>query len=193
VNLTQFNRILRQAFLLPVIALLLTAAALYLQIHNSIETVQLIQQTDARIAQAALVAKLIVDEESGLRGYQTTADDRFLTSFHEAENRLPLEFNKLVTVATLDAVQQHNIEDVRNDYQNWHDAFALPIIATVRAGGQANDVNLNLYGKTPTVIFGPGSTAVMHADDEWVAIDDYRTAIKVMALSIHDWCNAERG
>ena len=147
-NLTQFNRILRQAFLLPVIALLLTAAALYLQIHNSIETVQLIQQTDARIAQAALVAKLIVDEESGLRGYQTTADDRFLTSFHEAENRLPSEFNKLVTVATLDAVQQHNIEDIRNDYQNWHDAFALPIIATVRAGGQANDVNLNLYGKT---------------------------------------------
>jgi acetylornithine deacetylase len=33
----------------------------------------------------------------------------------------------------------------------------------------------------------------MHADDEWVSIDDYMTAIKVMALSIHDWCNAERG
>jgi acetylornithine deacetylase len=31
----------------------------------------------------------------------------------------------------------------------------------------------------------------MHADDEWVSIDDYMTAIKVMALSIYDWCNAE--
>ena len=59
--------------------------------------------------------------------------------------------------------------------------------------GAADTRFLNLYGKTPTVIFGPGSTAVMHADDEWVSIDDYMTAIKVMALSIHDWCNAERG
>ena len=59
--------------------------------------------------------------------------------------------------------------------------------------GAADTRFLNLYGKTPTVIFGPGSTAVMHADDEWVSIEDYITAIKVMALSIHDWCNAERG
>lgn len=59
--------------------------------------------------------------------------------------------------------------------------------------GAADTRFLNLYGKTPTVIFGPGSTAVMHADDEWVSIDDYMTAIKVMALSIYDWCNAERG
>jgi acetylornithine deacetylase len=57
--------------------------------------------------------------------------------------------------------------------------------------GAADTRFLNLYGKTPTVIFGPGSTAVMHADDEWVSIDDYITAIKVMALSIYDWCNAE--
>ena len=57
--------------------------------------------------------------------------------------------------------------------------------------GAADTRFLNLYGKTPTVIFGPGSTAVMHADDEWVSIDDYMTAIKVMALSIYDWCNAE--
>lgn len=147
-NLTQFNRILRQAFLLPVIALLLTAGALYWQISSANETVQLIQQTDARIAQAALVARLIVDEESGLRGYETTADERFLIAFHEAENRLPAEFDQLTNIAILDTVQRRNIEDLRNEYQNWHDAFALPIIATVRAGGQANDTNLNLYGKT---------------------------------------------
>ena len=43
-------------------------------------------------------------------------------------------------------------------------------------------------GDTPTVIFGPGPTAVMHANDEYVYIDDYMTAIKVYALSICDWC-----
>lgn len=46
-------------------------------------------------------------------------------------------------------------------------------------------------GDTPTVIFGPGPTAVMHANDEYVEIDDYITAIKIYALAICDWCGAE--
>jgi acetylornithine deacetylase len=57
--------------------------------------------------------------------------------------------------------------------------------------GAADTRFLNLYGNTPTVIFGPGSTAIMHSDDEYVSIDDYLTAIKVMALSICDWCGIE--
>ena len=57
--------------------------------------------------------------------------------------------------------------------------------------GAADTRFLNQYANTPTVIFGPGSTAVMHADDEYVSIDDYMTAIKVMALSICDWCGVE--
>lgn len=59
--------------------------------------------------------------------------------------------------------------------------------------GAADTRFLNLYADTPTVIFGPGSTAVMHANDEYVSIDDYVTAIKVMALSILDWCEAAEG
>ncbi|MGH7067951.1 MAG: ArgE/DapE family deacylase [Acetobacteraceae bacterium] len=57
--------------------------------------------------------------------------------------------------------------------------------------GAADTRFLNLYATTPTVIFGPGSTAVMHADNEYVAIADYTTAIKVVALSIGDWCGVE--
>jgi acetylornithine deacetylase len=56
--------------------------------------------------------------------------------------------------------------------------------------GAADTRFLNKYADTPTVIFGPGSTAIMHANDEYVSIDDYLTAIKVMALSIYDWCNS---
>lgn len=147
-NLAQFNRILRQAFLLPVIALLITAGALYWQMRGANETVRLIQDADARIAQAAQVAKLIVDQESGLRGYEVTGDDRFLTDFRQAEGHLQPELDSLAAVTSSDPVQRHNVEDLRNGYQNWHDAFALPIMATVRAGGQANDIGLNLYGKT---------------------------------------------
>ena len=57
--------------------------------------------------------------------------------------------------------------------------------------GAADTRFLNKYAATPTVIFGPGSTAIMHSDDEYVSIEDYITSIKVMALSIYDWCGAE--
>ena len=57
--------------------------------------------------------------------------------------------------------------------------------------GAADTRFLNLYGNTPTVIFGPGSTAIMHSDDEYVSINDYQTAIKVMALTICDWCGVQ--
>jgi PAS domain S-box-containing protein len=148
VNLSQFNRILQQALLLPVIALLLTAGALYWQIRGANETVGIIQTTDVRIAQAGLVAKLIVDEESGLRGYETTGDERFLQPFNDAGNRLPAEFEKLANLTDSDSQQRYNVEDLRNEHQTWRDAFALPIISLVRAGGHTSDVNLNLYGKS---------------------------------------------
>jgi PAS domain S-box-containing protein len=148
VNLTEFNRILRQVFLLPIIALLITAGALYFQVRGANETVRLIQNNDANITQAALVAKLIVDQESGLRGYQATGDERFLADFRQAESTIQVELDNLASAVQSDPNQKYNVEDLRNEYQNWHDAFALPIMATVRAGGTANDVTLNLYGKT---------------------------------------------
>jgi acetylornithine deacetylase len=57
--------------------------------------------------------------------------------------------------------------------------------------GAADTRFLNEYANTPTVIFGPGSTSVMHATDEYVVMDDYITAIKVVALSVCDWCQVE--
>ncbi|MBB5338219.1 ATP-binding protein [Tunturiibacter gelidoferens] len=146
-NLSQFNNILRQVFILPVVALLVVAGALYVQIRGSNVTVNLIQESDARISQATLLSKLIVDEESGLRGYETTGDTRFLQPFYEAESHLQSEIQNLDNMAGADADQKHDIADLRDEHQTWEDAFALPIIATVRGGGQTNDVDLNLHGK----------------------------------------------
>ena len=146
-NLSQFQSILRQAFLLPVVALLVVAGALYWQIRGANATVNLIQDSDARISQTTLVAKLMADEESGLRGYETTADTRFLQPFTDADSSLTAELGNLENVAGQRPEQMRAITDLENEYQTWRDAFALPVIATVKAGGQARDVDLNLTGK----------------------------------------------
>jgi PAS domain S-box-containing protein len=147
VNLSQFKSILRQAFLLPVVALLVVAAALYWQIRGANATVNLIQESDARISQATLVAKLMADEDSGLHGYENTADTRFLQPFVEAGANLPRELTKLENVAGGDVEQKQYVADLENEHQTWRDAFALQVIARVKAGGETNDIDLNLTGK----------------------------------------------
>ena len=146
-NLNQFNSILRQVFVLPVIALLLTAVALSLQIREANSTVQLIQQSDARIAQISRIEKLILDEESALRGYENTSDSRFLQPYLEASPLLQTEFDKMEALPGLDSAEKHYVDDLIEKQQIWQDAFAIPVMATIRAGGQARDVDLNLRGK----------------------------------------------
>ena len=57
--------------------------------------------------------------------------------------------------------------------------------------GAADIRYLIKYGQTPTVIFGPGLTEQMHANNEWVKLDDLVSATKVLALSIMEWCGYE--
>ena len=57
--------------------------------------------------------------------------------------------------------------------------------------GAADTRFLNGFSNIPTVIFGPGLTSQMHANNEWVAVEDLIDATKTLALSIYDWCGAE--
>jgi acetylornithine deacetylase len=57
--------------------------------------------------------------------------------------------------------------------------------------GAADIRYLIKYGKTPTVIFGPGATEQMHANNEWVDLDDVVIAIKTLTLTILEWCECQ--
>lgn len=54
--------------------------------------------------------------------------------------------------------------------------------------GAADTRFLNVYGDTPTVIFGPGSTEQMHAANESVSVEDLIRATEILALTILNWC-----
>ena len=51
---------------------------------------------------------------------------------------------------------------------------------------------MNRYGDTPTVIFGPGMTEQMHANNEWATVDDLIQATKILSLTILEWCGWSR-
>jgi len=48
------------------------------------------------------------------------------------------------------------------------------------------------HGRTPTVIFGPGTTSQMHAMNEHVPVDNLMIATTVLALAIREWCEQPR-
>jgi acetylornithine deacetylase len=54
--------------------------------------------------------------------------------------------------------------------------------------GAADTRFLIRHGDTPTVIFGPGVTAQMHATNESLPLENLIIATKTLALAIHDWC-----
>ncbi len=54
--------------------------------------------------------------------------------------------------------------------------------------GAADTRFLIRHGDTPSVIFGPGVTAQMHATNEWLPVENLVIATQTLALAIHDWC-----
>jgi signal transduction histidine kinase len=147
-EIKRFKRTLRQVFILPVAACLLLAIVLVWQIRRANDTVGLIELSDQRIALAIQLEKLVVDEETGLRGYQTTSDPRFLKPYYDAEVPILQTIAKLKLLTIGHPEQAQSLQQFIEDHKTWHQAFAEPLIATLAAGGHANDIDLNLQGVT---------------------------------------------
>jgi PAS domain S-box-containing protein len=148
VNSARFDYILRQVLVVPVFAILIGAAALYWQMHAADQTVTLIEAADATITQTLQVERLILDQETGLRGYQTTSNPTFLTSYNEAVKQLPAAFDQLRAEADpAQAATASTVDDLQTLHGAWEQGFAVPLIATIQAGGKTSDTDLNLQGK----------------------------------------------
>ncbi len=144
-NSARFDYILRQVLLVPIFAVLVGAAAVYWEIHHSNQTVEEIQVADASIAQTLFVERLIVDQETGLRGYQTTGNDAFLAPYHDAEKQLSAALDTLHD--GVDPAQAALVDEIDTMHSAWEQGFAVPLIATIRAGGKTDDTDLNLQGR----------------------------------------------
>jgi PAS domain S-box-containing protein len=144
-ELIRFRRTLRQVLVLPIVACLVLAGVLVWQIQGANFTVGLIEDSDRSIALATLIEKLVVDEETGLRGYQVTSDSRFLKPYYDAEAPMQQAIAELQAIAKPE--QQQTLNRFVEEHRLWHQTFAEPVIATVAAGGHETDDDLNLTGR----------------------------------------------
>ena len=192
-NLRHFNRIVRQVLIFPILALVIVAGALYWQVTTSSGTVDRIQDSDEAIAQTNLLGRLITDEESGLRGFVATGDDRFLDPYNKAVAALPGGIVYL-NERKLDDDEKKKVADLVSDHEIWRESFAAPLIAETRARGrgeprnddQARDLTLNLEGKAMMDKVRSDVAALVQAAEIHRArrVDRWRTQVRNMVIGL---------
>jgi PAS domain S-box-containing protein len=145
VELREFKRILQQVMSLPIAALLLMAAILSYEIYTAQRTVAAIERSDSRIALSHLLQRLVVDEETAVRGYQITGDTRFIAPYRDA--KAPLDQVTAELLSTYNSGNSSELQSFIAEHQAWDSLFARPIIAAVAAGQSTNDDDINLTGR----------------------------------------------
>src|SRR6202034_4618082 len=102
VNLHQFRHILINTVLLPLVLLLLLCLVLAWQIQRTLREQRRIDHTDRITAQLNELERLVVDQETGLRGYQLTHDPTTLEPYQNAEGALHGTLDRLLYLVRAD-------------------------------------------------------------------------------------------
>lgn len=144
VNLREFNRILRQTLFLPILLLLALAGFAAWQILRSSSALQAIDRSDEFTAQLEELQKLILDQETGLRGFQLTSDPAMLAPFRAAMGPIDKRFDALHQQLSTRPNQTQRLAIARDRYQLWL-GFAQSVLNKDPA--TLSDPRLNQRGK----------------------------------------------
>src|SRR5215211_2658484 len=93
-----FKRALTRAIVFPLIALLLFVSVLLWQLEDMLAVAGLVGHSDEAIAQAHVTQSLLVDMETGLRGYLITGDRDFLEPYLQAQPLIQPAFANLAAL-----------------------------------------------------------------------------------------------
>lgn len=141
-----FQKVLRRAMLLPLALAAALAAALLLEVYSLVHRAAWVDHTDQVIATAEHIYRTRIDEETGLRAYLLTKDERFLEPYREGdegEHKLEEQLGKLISDNPEQQVRNENAIKAQRAWAS----FAEQVIAMARAGEDVRDVQLQLRGK----------------------------------------------
>jgi PAS domain S-box-containing protein len=145
VNLHQFRQILVTTVLLPLVLLLLLAVVLAWQFQRTLREQRRIDHTDRVTALLNELERLVVDQETGLRGYQLTHDPTTLEPYQNAEGALHGTLDRLLYLVRDDPDQLMRLRQIRDSHQLWM-GFAGKALDNLRAGKLFGDTALDLNG-----------------------------------------------
>ncbi|MCE9563313.1 MAG: CHASE3 domain-containing protein [Planctomycetes bacterium] len=147
-NLTpaDFGRLLTRAVAAPPTLLAALAITYVAQVAYLLSAARWVDHTDQVIARAQNVRGLLVDGETGARGYLITADPVFLKPYQLQGEQSGVAFQELIELVSDNPVQAKRFQTLRDDLSGWR-GRAEQVIALRQAGGDYQAAVGTLEGK----------------------------------------------
>lgn len=143
---TEFRRVLLRLITLPVLLAVMVAGVSLWQVHTLLSVTGWVEHTDQVLARAHAVQTLLMDQETGLRGYLVTGTPRFLEPFERAQPQTIPAMTALRRLVADNPAQGWRMGRVEDGYQEWL-AHALSMRQRRRSQGDYDDLELNTRGK----------------------------------------------
>ncbi|MBU7582660.1 MAG: CHASE3 domain-containing protein [Nostoc sp. TH1S01] len=115
-----FRRRLTSAIALPSVLLLLFSGVSLWQVNRLLSALQWVDHTDQVIAQAYRAHKLLLDEQTGSRGYLLSGKPEFLEPYQEARPVTGAAFAELKYLVADNFPQVQRVQQLEVHYQEWN-------------------------------------------------------------------------
>src|SRR4028119_439151 len=147
ISQANFKRRLALALALPLLLMSILAVSLIGQVSHLTSVMQWVDHTDRVIAQANYTQKLLVDMETGLRGYLVTGNSEFLQPYQQASLAIAPAFDQLGRMTSDNPLQVQRLSKLRSQYEQWN-RYAQQMMALKKQGGNYQAYAINAQGKT---------------------------------------------
>ena len=144
INPLHFRRTLWLTFLLPVVSITTLVFILSLLTSHLFSQADWTNHTDQVVNQAYLCPPLIVDMETGLRGFEATKDGSF-GSRQCGRPRAPKEFELSVLVGDNES-QTKRVRELQSKFAGWK-SFATNMLSITTSGNLPQATPENMRGK----------------------------------------------
>jgi PAS domain S-box-containing protein len=118
-EIAAYRRLLVRLLTLPIVALALLALTLVYGFRQVQRSARRVDRSDQVIAQGNNLVKLMVDEETGLRGFLLTRDTIFIQPYQEATQQLEPEFEALFKLIRRDPEQTARLKGMQTASRAW--------------------------------------------------------------------------
>ncbi|MEH1943363.1 MAG: CHASE3 domain-containing protein [Nostoc sp.] len=115
-----FRRRLIGAIALPIILLLSLSGVSIWQINRLLSAMQWVDHTDQVIARANGLQKLLLDLETGVRGYQLTSKPEFLEPYQQANSTINTTFDRLGDLVSDNPQQSQRLRQIKAEQTVWN-------------------------------------------------------------------------
>jgi len=141
-----FRRLLARSLMVPSALLSFVTLVFLGQIMYLLSAVQWVGHTDQVISKANTLLKLLVDGETGMRGYLIAGEPVFLEPYEVEENSVGPTFQGLMELVSDNPPQVERLQALRTDHARWQ-VHARSMIDLRRQGGDYQTPVRNGEGK----------------------------------------------